>query len=191
MNIKLFSFDAETPHLWGGAFSIGAVVTENGITVAKFVGTCPIEGQVDPWVAENVLPFCDDPDYPDFDSLLRAFAQFYHQHKKGAIFIAHVGCPVEAYLLRCMYERGLFESAFDAPFPLHEVSTMLLSSNIMRGTSFDTLSVDKTVTEIWDDLPENVKNAYQDATKPIQGKTHNPLWDSYQAGLVAYYLMQS
>lgn len=53
----IFSFDAETNGLWGQAFAVAAVLfDENGDEVARFVGRCPIEGEVNPWVKENVLP---------------------------------------------------------------------------------------------------------------------------------------
>ena len=53
----VFSFDAETNGLWGQAFALGALVyDESGAEVARFVGRCPIEGEVKEWVEANVLP---------------------------------------------------------------------------------------------------------------------------------------
>lgn len=42
--------------MWGRAFAIGAVVYEDGVEVKTFYARCPIEGKVDTWVEENVLP---------------------------------------------------------------------------------------------------------------------------------------
>ena len=55
-NKKVFSWDAETNGLWGAAFAIGAVIYENGVETKKFYTRCPIAGDVNPWVQENVLP---------------------------------------------------------------------------------------------------------------------------------------
>ena len=53
----VLSFDAETNGLWGQAFAIAAVLfNENGAETARFVGRCPIEGEVNSWVKTNVLP---------------------------------------------------------------------------------------------------------------------------------------
>lgn len=54
--MKIFSWDCETNGLWGRAFAIGAVVYEDGVEVKTFYARCPIEGKVDTWVEENVLP---------------------------------------------------------------------------------------------------------------------------------------
>lgn len=54
--MKIFSFDAETNGLYGKAFSIGAIIMEDGEETSTFVARCPINGEVNPYVAENVLP---------------------------------------------------------------------------------------------------------------------------------------
>ena len=57
MGKKIFSFDAETNGLWGKAFAIAAVVTdENGKEIDQFIGRCPVQGEVNHWVSENVIP---------------------------------------------------------------------------------------------------------------------------------------
>ena len=54
---KIFSLDAEANGLWGQAFAIAAVVAdENGQEIDQFTGRCPIQGKINHWVAENVLP---------------------------------------------------------------------------------------------------------------------------------------
>ena len=56
-NKNILSFDAETNGLWGQAFAIGAILyNPEGKEIDRFVGRCPIEEDVNSWVAENVLP---------------------------------------------------------------------------------------------------------------------------------------
>ena len=58
--MKILSIDAETNGLWGKAFAIGAVLYENGEEIKTFLSRCPINGNVDKWVSENVLPQLED-----------------------------------------------------------------------------------------------------------------------------------
>jgi hypothetical protein len=193
---KLFSFDAETNGLWGQPFSIGAVVTERGIPVDQFIGTCPIEGEVNEWVEQNVLPQCGEITHPDLPSLLADFGKFYYKHREGAMFIAHMGYIVEAYLLRLMFEQGVID-VWDAPFPLHDVASIIygVDGNAPDDRKrFIPTSVDESLLVYKRAHHEHLirlKDAYADATKEIDGKTHNPLWDSYQAAkLVSLMFMQ-
>ena len=50
--------DAETNGLYGDAFAIGAVLMdkETGKEEKRFLARCPIEGCVDKFVKDNVLP---------------------------------------------------------------------------------------------------------------------------------------
>jgi hypothetical protein len=107
---KVFSFDAETNGLWGQAFAIGALVyDESGAEISRFVGRCPIEGEVDKWVAENVLPKIADIPVTcgDYNALLALFAEFYKANKQDADVIAHMGFIVEVKILRDLHAAGL------------------------------------------------------------------------------------
>lgn len=53
--MKIFSFDAETSGLYGQAFAIGAVVTDDSGEVARYIFRCPVAGETDKWVAKNSL----------------------------------------------------------------------------------------------------------------------------------------
>lgn len=49
-------FDVESNGLDGPAFAVGWVVTDHGKVVKEGFLRCPIEGAVDPWVLDNVIP---------------------------------------------------------------------------------------------------------------------------------------
>lgn len=173
MSKKIFSFDAETNGLWGQAFSIGALVyDESGAEVARFVGRCPIVGEVDKWVSENVLPkIADIPvTHTDYDSLLASFAEFYKANKEGADVVVHMGFIVEVKILRDLHERKLIGD-WDAPYPFFDVSGNL------QAAGADPTSVDKFVA------------ANNLSVGEFVGGTHNPLYDSAVAAAVYRHLV--
>jgi len=169
----VFSFDAETNGLWGEAFAIGALVyDENGVEVARFVGRCPIEGEVNEWVEANVLPQVAGlpVTHRDYESLLADFSKFYLEYrKKEADFIVHIGVPVEAKLLLDMRQRGLIGD-WDGPYPLLDLAGMLLQAGE------DPASVDAYVKK------------YALRVGEFKGGTHNPLYDSAAAAQVYIHL---
>ena len=160
---KIFSLDAETNGLWGQAFAIAAVVKSDAGSI-QFIGTCPIEGQVDPWVKENVLPNIEVEEYnkyPSYKMLLKAFIDFYKKYKEDSDIIVHVGMPVEAKLFIDAHAMGILGD-WEAPFPLIDISAYP-----EIGISVDTY------------------NKQNGIVNPHQGSPHNPLYDSW-AALVAY-----
>jgi len=172
---KIFSFDAETNGLWGRAFSIAAIVyDESGEERARFIGRCPIEGEVDEFVAEKVLPQMEGikESHGSYDTLLNDFAEFYLREKQGADVIAHVAVPVEARVLIDMHAKG-FIGDWDGPFPLIDVAGCL------KQAGEDPNSVD------------NYANKYGIAIDKaeFEGGTHNPLYDSVVAARVYQHLM--
>lgn len=169
--MKIFSFDAETNGLWGKPFAIGALVYDaEGNEVARFVGRCPIEGKVNEWVAENVLPnMVDIPQtHKNLQELLADFAKFYLANKQDAHVIVHMGVPVESSLLKSMHEHG-FIGDFDGPFPLIDIS-----GNLDQVEENPT-SVDEYVKKYGLEVPDF-------------GTTHNPLYDSAVAVMVYRHL---
>jgi hypothetical protein len=169
---KIFSFDAETNGLWGQPFAIGALVyDENGAEVARFVGRCPIEGNVNPWVAEHVIPeMADIPmTHESYNALLSDFAKFYLANKAEADVIVHMGVPVEAGLLWDMHDRGLIGD-FDGPYPLID-----LAGNLQQ-VGEDPTSVDSYIKK------------YELTVGEFSGGTHNPLYDAAVAAVVYRHL---
>lgn len=156
--MKILSIDAETNGLWGQVFAIGAILYENDIEVQRASYRCPIEGEVDPWVRENVLPRMEDMPvtHESYLLMLYNFSAFYLVNKTDAHVITHVAFPVETGLFMEMHNRG-YISDWGAPFPLLDISSMLL----MAGE--DPNSVDKYAKK-FNLLPGEVN-------------AHNPLYD--------------
>lgn len=168
---KLLSFDAETNGLWGKAFSIGALVyDEGGNEVARFVGRCPIEGNVDGWVAENVIPQMTSipMSHTDYISLVADFARFYLANKADADVVVHMGYIVEVKILRDAHDSGLIGD-WDGPYPLMDVS-----GNLQQAGE-DPTSVDGYVRK-------------HGLVVPDFGTTHNPLYDSAVAAMAYRHL---
>jgi hypothetical protein len=173
----IFSFDAETNGLWGQAFSIAALVyDESGAEIARFAGRCPIQGEINPWVLENVLPQMTglDETHSSYEELLRDFAVFYLLYKQKNAVIAHVAVPVESQVLRDMHSQG-FIGDWDGPFPLIDIVGMLTMANE------DPTSVDSYCQ----------KYGIHVSAEEFDGGTHNPLYDSAVAAQVYMHLLQS
>lgn len=159
----VFSFDAETNGLWGQAFAIAAVLfDENGAETARFVGRCPIEGEVNPWVKDNVLPEMEEipVTHKSYKELLKDFIKFYMENKEGADVLVHMGVPVESKLFIDAHNMGILGD-FDGPYPLVDCSAIP-----EIGTSVDTYNANNGIS-----IPS------------FEGGTHNPLYDSYAAAL--------
>ena len=164
---KILSFDAETNGLWGQAFAVSAILmNENGEIEKQFVSRCPIEEEINPWVAENVLPQMEgiQETASSYKEMLSQFAEFYLANKDGADVIVHMGLPVEAKLFIDMHTMGIIGD-WDAPYPLIDISAFPEISDSVDGYNAK------------HGLDENIPN--------FDGGTHNPLYDSYAAA-VAY-----
>lgn len=162
MSKRVFSFDAETNGLWGQAFSIAAVVMEDGTEVARFIARCPIDEVVNPWVAENVLPqMAAIPEtHENYKSMLSDFMQFYMLHKSDADVIVHMGLPVEARLFIDAHAVKIIGD-WDAPYPLIDISAY---------------------PEVRDSV-DGYNTGHGIVVPDFDGGTHNPLYDSYAAAL--------
>lgn len=131
--MKILSVDAETNGLHGQPFAIGAICTSDTGLASVYLGRCPIDSPVDPWVAANVLPaltgiadlYAADAD--PYASFLADFAAWYDDHQDGdPLVIAHIGVPVEARLFADMV-TVLGRDPFSGPYPLHDLATLLLA----------------------------------------------------------------
>lgn len=171
----VFSFDAETNGLWGQPFAVAALVyDENGNEMARFVGRCPIDGEVNDYVAKNVLPQMEgiEESHDSYDALLADFAEFYLREKKDTTVIAHMAVPVESGVLKDMHTCGLIGD-FDGPYPLIDLAGCLAQAG-EDPTSCDGYAEKYGVSV----------NATEFA-----GRTHNPLYDSVQAAAVYRHLV--
>lgn len=56
----IVALDCESNGLHGQVFAAAVSVQEDGREIGGWTARCPIEGDVDPWVAEHVLPTIED-----------------------------------------------------------------------------------------------------------------------------------
>ncbi len=138
MIAPLLSFDAESNGLHGEAFAIGAVVlSPDGSDVETFYARCPIVGDVDPWVRDNVLPaLADAPETHATPREMRdAFWYWLLARKKECLVVVDCGWPVEAGLLSaCVSDFPA--RAFAGPYPLHEVASLLFAAGLDPMASY-------------------------------------------------------
>lgn len=173
--MKIFSWDVETNGLWGKAFSIGAVLYEDGKEVKSFYARCPISGKVDPWVEENVLPQMVNMlrTHNSYEEMLKAFSVFYLENKDSSEVIYHMGSPVESRVIIDMHDFG-FIGDWDGAYPWLDVAGCL------KKAGFDCTSVDAFNASHGIEVPQ-----------PEPGGTHNPLYDSRACALCYMELMKS
>lgn len=172
--MKVLSIDAETNGLYGEAFCLAMIVTEECGLLDQFVARCPIDHPIDPWVRDNVLPAVQGiPEtHASYREMLEAGWKFYCRHKAGANVIAHVAHPVETKVFRDMVEMDLTSRQWEGPFPLLDVATML------RQQMFDPASVDEFLRR-------------KCLAVPFDGGTHHPLYDAWAAEVAFRELMKS
>lgn len=170
----VLSVDAETNGLYGEAFCLAMIATDEYGLLDQFVARCPISGPVDPWVQDNVLPAIRDiqETHASYREMLEAGWQFYCQHKAGADVIAHVPYPVETKVFRDMVEVDLPTRQWKAPFPLLDVATML-RQRMLNPSSVDAYLRGKCLSV------------------PFNGTTHHPLYDAWAAEIAFRELMRS
>ncbi|HEU5121828.1 MAG TPA: hypothetical protein VFT59_03200, partial [Candidatus Saccharimonadales bacterium] len=170
--VKLISFDVESNGLHGKGFAIGAVVTDNEGLIAEFTVRCPITGEVNPWVAEHVLPAITDipVTHSSYDDMLEAFYDFlmHHRTDESVKVLTFIPWPVESNILSDIYSRP--GRAYEGPFPLIDLATAL-----------DTKGYNSTSDEAY-------LNTHG-LSVPFEGVGHNPLYDAYAAEVVYRHLM--
>ena len=158
MRRKVLSIDAETNGLWGQAFAIAATLHERweGTETKYFIGRCPIKGEVNSWVEENVLPQIQGlkVTYNSYEELLKDFIAFYMENKENADIVVHMGLPVESKLFLDAHAMG-FLGDWDAPYPLIDICTFPeIHTSVDGYCEKHGIIIEKTI-----------------------GGTHNPLYD--------------
>ena len=172
--MKVFSFDAETNGLYGKAFAIGAIVTNESGIIDKYIRRITIPGEVDGWVEKNVLPHLKDipvESIINYERMIEEFFNFYSKHREDSTIIAHMAHPVETGLLRDMIEANLEVRLFQGPYPLIDVAGVLLA----KGEN--PTSVDKYL-------------AKNKLTVTFPGNSHHPFYDAYAAEVAFRHLMR-
>lgn len=169
-NKKILSLDAETNGLYGDAFAIGAILMdkETGKEERRFLARCPIFGEVDSFVKDNVLPELSDVEdtHVSYKAMLNAFIDFFKANKEDADVIVHMGVPVEAKLFIDAVKME-FMGPFDGPYPLVDIAAY---------------------PEIWDSV-DSYNKEKGIVVPDCSGGTHNPLYDCYAAALAYRHVL--
>jgi hypothetical protein len=161
--VNILSLDCETNGLGGQAFAAAATLTDDtGHEIDTWQARCPIDGNIDPWVADNVLSALNGmPETLASYSELLDWWRITYAHTRSrfpdVLVVGHVIWPVEARFLRDAHDADLFAG----PYPLLDVAPLLLAGG------HDPTSVD----------------GYLDACglpKP-EGSPHHPLYDARAA----------
>ncbi len=164
---KILCLDVESNGLHGEAFAVGAVLIDcTGKIIDEFSGRCPIKGEVDEWVQKHVIPVLSDmpEDYKTAKAMRTAFWDWYKPAKEQADYVmVNNGYPVETRFLAQCQDDDLAERYWDHPFPLLDLSSMLLQIGIK---------------------PLAVR--YQLVEDELEGQNlqHHPRWDAWVSALV-------
>jgi hypothetical protein len=131
---KLLSVDVESNGLHGPAFAVGAVLIKlDGSIVDEFQARSPIEGELDPWVKENVLPPMEDfaETHKDAKSMRADFWQWYKKAKEQADYVMFDnGYPVEARFFLSCQDDDIDANYWDHPFPVLELASLLIQVGV-------------------------------------------------------------
>jgi len=166
---KLLSFDLEANGLHGPVFAVGAVVMgADGKVLDEFTGRCEIDGEIDDWVNQNVLPAVKNMPitYKSYKDLREGFWQWYLNAEKVSDYVlVNNGYPVEyRFLIQCQ-EENLEQRYWQHPFPILDLSSLLI--------------------QVGKNQPAN-KNKLLSADEIANLSQHNPLDDAKSAALMAF-----
>lgn len=170
----ILCFDVESNGLHGEAFAVGAMlITVEGEIKGEFAARCPIDGYVDPWVEENVLPSLEalPITHKTLRKMRRAFWAWYIKTKPKADFVlVDNGYPVEArFLIACQDDDPAHRYA-EHPFPLLDLSSLLVQAG-------------------YEPLADREKLVKEEIEKKKILK-HNPTWDAWVTALAAIKAMR-
>lgn len=136
--MKKFFVDAETDGLYGDFLSVAAMVTdENGAELDRFYASVNIlPNQIETeWVKENVYPDLKNAEifFDTEEEMLEMFWSFWMKYRTDSICIAYVQYPVECRLFARCVMKNKEERTFLGPFPIYDLSTLLVA----KGFGFD------------------------------------------------------
>ena len=166
---KLLCFDIESNGLHGDAFAVAAVVMNSkGEVLDEFTGRTEIEGKVDEWVEANVLPVMTDMDvtHSSFKHLRDNFWSWFMKAQAKADYVIVLnGYPVEyRFLIKCQ-EDDLENRFWDHPFPLLDLTSILLQAGYSSSDR---------------------NKAMQEIMKETGYTKHHPLHDAKMTALMAF-----
>lgn len=129
---KILCFDLESNGLHGPVFATGAVVMDGaGKVYDEFTARCPIVGDTDEWVKENVLPAITDMPITnkDYKEIRQAFWSWYikNEPKSDYVLVAN-GYPVEyRFLIQCQ-EDDIENRYWQHPFPILDLTSLVVQA---------------------------------------------------------------
>ena len=131
MKDKLVFLDVETDGLYGAFLTVAMIATDgkgNELERAYYGIKREIMQVTEPWVQENVIPKLGDYEECNTETeLLQKAWDFWMKYQKEAYAVCDVGFPVEAGFLRACVALNEKEAMWKAPFPLVDLSSLLLA----------------------------------------------------------------
>ena len=131
---KILSFDLESNGLHGQAFAVGAVVVDmQGEVLDKFTARVEIVGELDDWVAKNVIPFIEDMSisHKTYNDMCSDFwTWFVKAQELSDYVVVQNGYPVEySFLLDCQ-NQDLNTRYWQHPFPILDITSMQIQAGL-------------------------------------------------------------
>ncbi len=130
--MKFMVFDVESIGLHGEGYAFGyVVVDETGKTLEEGKHSCPMArcvGRLEDreWVKANIPELRETCDWPV--DLRKIFWETWMRWKaEGAVLAADCCWPVEARFLAKCVDDSPDENAWDGPYPLHDLASILLA----------------------------------------------------------------
>lgn len=165
----ILSIDVESNGLHGEGFAVGAVlIRADGTKLDDFLGRSPITGELDKWVKKNVLPPMKGvpENYSTAKAMRGAFWRWFLQAKDKADYVlVDNGYPVEARFLITCQEDDLEERYWDHPYPLLDLSGLLIQVGVK---------------------PLAIRTEFvADRLDPEMGQRHEPRTDAWVSALAA------
>lgn len=125
-------FDVESVGLHGEGFAVGFVVVGNyGEVYSSFEYCAPPASAAGilaghEWIKQNIPPLEATHDTPA--EVRKAFWEAWkYWRSKGAVLVADCGWPVEArFLAQCVDDAGPLR-AWEGPYPLHDLASVMLA----------------------------------------------------------------
>lgn len=163
--MKVFSLDVECIGLYGDVFAVGiSILDEKGNEIESLFLRADhnlANGLEDnkKWIEGNVIPTLDKINCNSLKELRDKFWEFYTNSRgeyPDLIIVSDCGSPCEAGFFRECVLDDIQNRQWSAPYPLHELGTLLLA----RGK--DPLAI---YSRLSNELPK-----------------HNPLADARQSG---------
>jgi hypothetical protein len=163
----VFSIDVEAVGLYREGFAVGVSVRgddnkeiDSLCLIADYKSSIDYANSDCTWLESNVIPILEPPNCVSIREMRNQFWKFYISYRSNPAYtieyVADCGSPVEANFFRQCVLDNEEERRWLAPYPLHELGTLLLVNN-EDPTGYHGRD--------WDEMPP-----------------HNPLHDARQSG---------